>query len=52
MTHPEGEVKGDVLENFAGKEKLGLGLDKAPSDVLILSGIGKGVVPEVGLEPT
>ncbi len=42
----------DVLESFAGKEKLGLGLDIVPPDVLILSGIGKGVVPEVGLEPT
>lgn len=42
----------DVLENFAGKQNLGLGLDTVPADALIYSGNQKGLVPEVGLEPT
>ena len=31
----------DLLETFACKERLGLGLDTVPPDVLILGGIGK-----------
>ncbi len=42
----------DVLEKFAGNETLGLGLDTIPKDALIYSGIRRGMVPEVGLEPT
>ncbi len=42
----------DVLEDFAGNETLGLGLDRVSKDALIYSGIRRGVVPEVGLEPT
>lgn len=38
----------DVLEKFAGKENLGLGLDTVGTDALIYSGNRKGVVPEVG----
>ena len=41
----------DVLDDFAGKA-IGCSLDAVPDDVLILSRIGKGLVPEVGLEPT
>ena len=42
----------DVLEAFAGNETLGLGLDTIPKDALIYSGMRRGLVPEVGLEPT
>ncbi len=42
----------DVLEDFAGKETLGLGLDSIGTNVLIYSGMRGGMVPEVGLEPT
>ena len=42
----------DVLEAFAGNETLGLGLDTIPKDALIYSGRRRGLVPEVGLEPT
>ncbi|MFN2494234.1 MAG: hypothetical protein ABR501_15270 [Pyrinomonadaceae bacterium] len=42
----------DVLEQFAGNESLGLGLDAVSKDALIYSGMRKGLVPEVGLEPT
>jgi hypothetical protein len=42
----------DVLETFAGNEKLGLGLDSADPNALIYGGDRRGVVPEVGLEPT
>lgn len=42
----------DVLEKFAGNETLGLGLDTISKDALIYSGMRRGVVPEVGLEPT
>jgi integrase len=41
----------DVLDDFAGKG-IGRRLDTVSDDVLIFSGIGKGLVPEVGLEPT
>ena len=37
----------DVLDDFAGKG-IGRALDAVPDDVLILSGIGRGLVPEVG----
>ncbi len=42
----------DVWEKFAGNETLGLGLDSVEVDGAILGGIRKGLVPEVGLEPT
>ena len=42
----------EVLEKFAGNETLGLGSDTVSKDALIYSGMRKGVVPEVGLEPT
>jgi hypothetical protein len=42
----------DVLEAFAGNETLRLGLDTIPKDALIYSGMRRGLVPEVGLEPT
>ena len=42
----------DVLEAFAGNETLGLGLDTIPEDAPIYSGMRRGLVPEVGLEPT
>jgi hypothetical protein len=41
----------DVLEEFAGNESLGLGLDTTGANALIYSGNRRGVVPEVGLEP-
>jgi hypothetical protein len=42
----------DVLEKFAGNATLGLGLDTAGTNALIHGDISRGVVPEVGLEPT
>ena len=42
----------DVLEQFAGKERLGLGLDSVGTNALIYEGSRRSLVPEVGLEPT
>ena len=42
----------DVLEKFAGNQNLGLGLDTIGNDGVIFEGMRKGLVPEVGLEPT
>ena len=42
----------EVIERFAGNETLGLGLDTKFSSVLFSEGIQRGLVPEVGLEPT
>jgi integrase len=42
----------DVLENFAGNETLGLGLDTVRGKVPFSQGMRKRLVPEVGLEPT
>lgn len=42
----------DVLEQFAGTQNLGLGLDSVGMNALIFEGMRKGLVPEVGLEPT
>ena len=42
----------DVLEKFAGNETPGLSLDTTSKDALIYSGMRRGLVPEVGLEPT
>ena len=42
----------DGLDSFAGNQNLGLGLDPVGMDALIYSGNRKGLVPEVGLEPT
>ena len=53
--HASTESRGkgmDVLENFAGTEPLGLGLDSVGRNALIYEGCRRSVVPEVGLEPT
>jgi hypothetical protein len=42
----------DVLEQFAGKEHLGFGLDTIDTNALIYGGNSRSLVPEVGLEPT
>ena len=42
----------DVLEDFAGNETLGLGLDSTGTNGLIYQGTRRSLVPEVGLEPT
>ncbi len=42
----------DVLERFAGNEGLSLDLDTVERDALIFSEMRRGLVPEVGLEPT
>lgn len=42
----------DVLEKFAGNKTLGLGLDTIGNAGVIFEGMRKGMVPEVGLEPT
>jgi integrase len=42
----------DVLEDFAGNETLGLGLDSTGTNGLIYEGSRRSLVPEVGLEPT
>jgi len=42
----------DVLEQFAGSEPLGLGLDNQFDNALLSQGNRRGLVPEVGLEPT
>ena len=42
----------DVLEHFAGTKNLGLGLDSMGINGLIFEGMRRGLVPEVGLEPT
>ncbi len=44
----------DVLESFAGNGALGLGLglDRVDTNALIFEGMRRGMVPEVGLEPT
>ncbi|MFN2533276.1 MAG: hypothetical protein ABR555_18490 [Pyrinomonadaceae bacterium] len=42
----------DVLEQFAGAMNLGLGLDTNAFNGLLFGGMRKGLVPEVGLEPT
>jgi hypothetical protein len=42
----------DVLEDFAGNETLGLGLDSTGTNGAIYEGIRRSMVPEVGLEPT
>ena len=41
-----------VLENFAGHQSPGLGVDKMEIDGLIYGVNARGLVPEVGLEPT
>ena len=42
----------DVLEHFAGNEHLGRGLDSIDTNAPIYKGNQRGLVPEVGLEPT
>jgi hypothetical protein len=42
----------DVLEQFAGKQDFGIGLDRVEMKVVIFQGMRRGLVPEVGLEPT
>ena len=42
----------DVLEDFAGNETLGLGVDTIGMNGVIYEGMRRGLVPEVGLEPT
>ena len=42
----------DVLENFAGNETLGLGLDTVRGNLPFSGATGRRLVPEVGLEPT
>ena len=41
-----------VLEKLATSESLGLGLDSVEKEAMVYSGNQKGMVPEVGLEPT
>ena len=47
-----GDKAMDVLEQFAGKEHLGLGLDTIDTNALIYRSNSRSLVPEVGLEPT
>jgi integrase len=42
----------DVLEQFAGKQNLGLDLDTVGMNGVVFEGTRTGLVPEVGLEPT
>jgi integrase len=42
----------DVLEQFAGREHLGLGLDTMDTNGFIYGRNSRSLVPEVGLEPT